>query len=82
MIVDASSAHPLANLLILGQGDNGLHVLVGELSHGDALVSTGDVICQDDGGEHGEAVGSVERAVVIVVIDPRQFLPRMSARRV
>lgn len=69
-------AHPLADLLVLGQGDNGLHVVVGELGHGDALVSAGDVISKDDGGEHGEAIGGVERAVIIVVIDPRQLLPR------
>lgn len=80
--MDAFSAHPLANLLVLGQGDDGLHVVVGELSHGDALVSAGDVIGEDDGGKHGEAVGGVERAVVIVVIDPRQFLRRTSAHRV
>lgn len=72
--MDAFVPHPLANLFILGQGDNSLDVLVGELGHSNTLVSAGDVIGEDDGGEHREAVSRVQRAIVIVVIDPRQFL--------
>jgi hypothetical protein len=32
------------------------------------------VIGQDDGSEHGEAIGHVEGAVVVVVVDPCQLL--------
>ena len=66
--------HPLADAFILRQGDDGLHVLVGELCHGDALVPAGDVIGQNHCGEHREAVGHVQRAVVVVVVDARQLL--------
>lgn len=61
-------------MLVLGQGDNGLDVFIGELGHGHALVSAGDVVGEDDRGEDGEAVSRVQRAIVIVVVDPGQFL--------
>ena len=67
-------AHPLPDAFVLGQGHDGLHVLVCERSHGNALVAAGDVIGQDDGGEHREAVSHVKGPVVVVVVDPRQLL--------
>ncbi len=36
--------HPLSDAFVLGQGNNGLDVFVGQLGHGDALVFAGDVI--------------------------------------
>lgn len=68
------SPHPLSDAFVLGQGDDGLDVFVGQLGHSDALVSAGDVIGQDDCGKHWEAVSHVQRAVVVVVVDARQFL--------
>lgn len=68
--IDVLIPHPLANLFVLGQGDDSLNVFISELRHSNALVSAGDVIGEDDGGKHGEAVSRVQRAIVIVVIDP------------
>lgn len=67
-------SHPLPDALVLGQGHDGLDVLVCELADGDALVLAGDVIGHDDRGEDGEAVGHVQGAVVVVVVDSRQLL--------
>lgn len=66
--------YPLSDALVLGQGHDGLDVLLGELGHGHALVLAADVIGQDDGGEDGEAVAGVEGAVIVVVVDPGQLL--------
>lgn len=68
--------HPLSDAFVFRQGDDGLDVFVRQLGHGDALVSAGDVVGQDHRGEHREAVRHVQRAVVVVVVDARQFLVR------
>lgn len=73
--------HPLPDSLVLRQGDDRLDVLVCELRHGDALVPASDVIGQDHRGEHGEAVCRVQRAVVVVVVDPSQLLARQKSKQ-
>lgn len=72
-------AHPFTDAFVLGQGHNGLDVLLRQLGHRHAIVLAAHVIGQDDGGKHREAVAGVERAVVVVVVDARQFLVRESA---
>lgn len=75
---NAQHAHPLSDAFVLGQGHDGLDVLLRQLGHGQAVVLAADVIGQDDGGKHREAVAGVEGAVVVVVVDARQFLARES----
>ncbi len=73
-VLSLLTPHPLSNAFILGQGNDGLDVLVSQLGHGHALVPAGDVIGQDYCGKHWEAVSCVQRAVVVVVVDSCQFL--------
>lgn len=71
-------AHPLSDAFVLGQGHDGLDVLLRQLGHRHAVVLAAHVIGQDDRGKYREAVAGVERAVVVVVVDARQFLVRKS----
>lgn len=64
----------LPDLLVLGEADDHLHVLVGQLAHGHLVVLLGHVVGKDDGGKDREAVGGVESPIVVVVVDAGQLL--------
>ena len=64
----------LPDLLVLGEADDHLHVLVGQLAHGHLVVLLGHVVGKDDGGKDWEAVGGVESPIVVVVVDAGQLL--------
>lgn len=66
--------HLLPNLLILGQTHNHFHIFISQFPNGQLVVLLGDVVGQDDSREHWEPVGSVQGAIVIVVVDPCQLL--------
>lgn len=66
--------HLLPDLLILGQPHDHFHILIGQLSGCQLVVLLGNVIGQDHGGKHWEPVGSIQGAIVVVVVDPCQLL--------
>lgn len=68
------------NLLVLGEAGNHLHILICQFPHGHLVVLLGHVIGQDDCGKDREAIGSVEGAIVVVVVDASQLLGRGSGQ--
>lgn len=66
--------HLLRNLLILGQTHKHFHVLVSQLPDSQLVVLLGDVVGQDHSRKHREPIGSVQGAIVVVVVDPCELL--------
>lgn len=62
--------HLLPNLLILGQTHNHFHIFISQFSNSQLVVLLGDVVGQDHSCKHWEPIGSVQGAVIVVVVDP------------
>ena len=73
-MVSCPDTYPLSDPGILGQLYDRFHILVRQRRDRHLVVFLGDVIGLYDGREHRETVRRVQRAVVVVVVDPRQLL--------
>ena len=67
-------SYPLPDALVLGQGDDSLHVLVSQGTHRHLVVFLSDVVGLDDRREDGEAICCVQGSVVVIVVHSSQLL--------
>lgn len=75
-------AHSFSNPLVLGQRHHSLDVLVRETVGCQLVILLLDVVGLYHCGEHREPIGCVQGAIIIVVIDSRQFLKKCDQKDV
>ena len=73
-MVSCPNTYPLSYPGILGQLYDRFHILVRQRRDRHLVVFLGDVVGLYHGRKHGETVRRVQRAVVVVVVDPSQLL--------
>ena len=66
--------YPFSDPLVLGQRHHGLDVFIRQAAGRQLIILLLDVVCLNHRGEHGEPVGRVQRAIVVVVVNSRQLL--------
>ena len=67
-------SYPFSDPLVLGQCHHGLDVLVRQAVGRQLVVLLLDVVRLNHCGKHGEPIGCVQRAIIVVVVDSRQLL--------